>query len=121
MTVFVYLICWTQSGGLAKYGMTEDAQNRKDWERWARSQYREELRSWGKWGRAYSVPMRTAREAKDWEFLMGKIVNLSDLKRMHPWREIDKESGQWCISGDETVNCFNQALQQFEDQKILLP
>ena len=121
MTVFVYLICWTQSGGLAKYGITENAQNRKDWERWARSQYREELRSWGTWSRAYSVPMRTAREAKDWEFLMGKIANLSDLKRMHPWREIDKESGQWCVSEDGIVNCFNQALQQFEDQKTLPP
>ena len=76
MTVFVYLICWTQSGGLAKYGMSKDTQSRKDWERWARSQYRNELRSWGKWSRAYSVPMRTAREAKDWEFLMGKIANM---------------------------------------------
>ncbi len=35
--------------------------------------------------------MRTAREAKDWEFLMGKIANLSDLKCKHPWREIDKK------------------------------
>ena len=64
--------------------------------------------------------MRTAREAKDWVLLMGKIANLSDLKCMHPWREIDKERGQWGVSGDGTVNCFNQALQQFEDQKTLL-
>ena len=115
MTVFVYLICWSQSGGLTKYGMTENTQNRKDWERWARSQYRDELRSWGKWNRAYSVPMRTASEAKDWELLMGKIVNLSNLHCKHPWRESDNGSGKWCVSGDKTVQCFNQALQQFED------
>ncbi len=117
MTIFVYLICWSQTGGLTKYGITVDTQNRKEWERWARSQYRDELRSWGKWSRAYSVPMRSTREANDWMILMGQMAGLGDLKRKHPWRDVDKENGEWCVSGDATVNCFNQALQHFEDQR----
>ena len=118
MTAFVYLICWTQNEGLTTFGMTGDPQNRKEWERWARSEYRPELRKWGKWSRAYTVPMQTISEAQDWEILMGQMAKLRDLKRKHPWRHGDKENGQdgvWCLSQDKTVNCFNQALQQFEN------
>ena len=122
MAAFVYLICWTQDGSLTKYGMTGDPQNRKEWERWARSKYRDELRTWGNWSRAYAVPMTTPREAKDWEILMGKIANLRDLKRKHPWRHKENgKDGEWCVSGDETIDCFNAALQQFTDQRKLFP
>lgn len=124
MTAFVYLICWTQNEGLTTYGMTGDPQNRKEWERWARSEYRPELRKWGKWSRAYTVPMQTISEAQDWESLMGQMAKLRDLKRTHPWRPADKENGkygEWCVSHEETVNCFNQALLQFEDPGQPLP
>ena len=120
MTVFAYLICWSKNEGLAKYGITADPQNRKDWERWARSEYRSELRQWGKWSRAYTVPLATVREARSWKNLMNKMAILRDLKRKHPWRYNDHENekyGEWCIAEDDTVDCFNQTLQQFEDQE----
>jgi|TARA_E500000178_G_C16893189_1_gene694496 hypothetical protein len=119
MTAFVYMICWTQNEGLTTFGMTGDPQNRKEWERWARSEYRPELRKWGKWSRAYTVPMQTISEAQDWEILMDQMANLRALKRKHPWRHGDIENGEfgaWCVSQDETLNCFNQALQQFENR-----
>ncbi|WP_232199922.1 hypothetical protein [Synechococcus sp. CC9616] len=62
--------------------------------------------------------MQTISEAQDWEILMGQMAKLRDLNRKHPWRYGDKENGQygeWCVSQDETVNCFNQALQQLEN------
>ena len=113
------MICWTQNEGLTTFGMTGDPQNRKEWERWARSEYRPELRKWGKWSRAYTVPMQTISEAQDWEILMDQMANLRALKRKHPWRHGDIENGEfgaWCVSQDETLNCFNQALQQFENR-----
>ena len=119
MTAFVYMICWTQNEGLTTFGMTGDPQNRKEWERWARSEYRPELRKWGKWSRAYTVPMQTISEAQDWEILMDQMANLRALKRKHPWRHGAIENGEfgaWCVSQDETLNCFNQALQQFENR-----
>ena len=116
MKSLVYLICWSQKGGLAKFGMTEGPQNRKEWERWARSEYREELRNWGSWACAYSVPMTTAREAKDWKILMDKITKLKNLKRNHPKSQIGEEQDEWCLSGDAIVNCFNEALQQLSDK-----
>ena len=119
MNLLDYLICWNQKGGLTKFGMIEGPQNRKEWERWARSEYRDELRNWGPWARAYSVPMTTYREAKDWKILMGKITKQKDLKCKHPWSQIGEENEEWCMSGDAIVVCFNEALQQLNEQEKL--
>ena len=124
MTAFVYLICWSHNEGLATYGITGEPEHRKEWERWARSEYRPELRQWGKWNRAYTVPMPTVREARDWKMLMDEVTILRKLIRKHPWRHKDHEIGtydKWCLSDDETVDCFNQTLQQFNDQTKKLP
>lgn len=115
MNSLVYLICWTQKDGLTKFGITEEGpQNRKEWERWARSEYRDELRNWGPWARAYSVTMTSAREAKDWMILMGKLTKLHNLNRKHPQSQ-NGENDEWCYSGDITVQCFNEALQQLNN------
>ena len=116
MNLLAYLICWNQKGGLTKFGMIEGPQNRKEWERWARSEYRDELRNWGPWARAYSVPMTTYREAKDWKILMDKITKQKILKCKHPRIQIGEEHHEWCVSGDAIVNCFNEALHQLNDQ-----
>lgn len=120
MKSLAYLICWNQKGGLAKFGITEGPQNRKEWERWARSEYRDELRNWGPWVRAYSVPIKTSSEAKDWKVLMGKITQQKNLQCKHPRSHIGEENEEWCVSGDAIVDCFNEALQQHNEQRKLL-
>jgi hypothetical protein len=116
MNSLAYLICWNQKGGLTKFGTIDGSRNRKEWERWARSEYKDELRNWGPWARAYSIPMKTSREAKDWKILMDKITKQKNLKCKHPRIQIGEEHDEWCVSGDAIVNCFNEALHQLNDQ-----